>query len=341
MEASVLMGLGRRCSEKPMAPRSISLLALLLFFSIMSVGQGYGQDCPFTEDEAIADTLDPQGYYPLEVGSIWEYTEMSGAHMDDPRREEVVKDTLIDGELFHKLKITTYQYDPDLITEASIQYRYITTTDTSIVHWLQGLLEENPIRFSQDFNSCYLVNDQILYASEGGYNRSFEIEESGVPVSYEVPAMKSIGSAVSLIEDYAYGIGRVGSRGDPSVITKLIYARIDGQAYGTPLDSLFDIRVATDEQPTAPRQPIHLTRYPNPFRSTAHLAFSLTAPAQVTLRISDVLGRVVARPFDGEQLSPGVHRVAWDAARLPAGLYLVQVVVGGQPVASTTLTLIR
>ena len=102
MDESCLIGLGRFCSEKKLILGEINVLALGLLFLILPVRQGYSQTgCPFSEDDAVADTLDPAGYYPLQVGNVWEYIERSGALMGEPRREEVIKDTLIAEDVCH------------------------------------------------------------------------------------------------------------------------------------------------------------------------------------------------------------------------------------------------
>jgi hypothetical protein len=65
-----------------------------------------------------------------------------------------------------------------------------------------------------------------------------------------------------------------------------------------------------------------LLSYPNPFNSTAAIAFDLERPAQVQLRVFDLTGRQVRTLLDGT-LDAGSHQVAFDAEGLPSGTYLV------------------
>ncbi len=72
--------------------------------------------------------------------------------------------------------------------------------------------------------------------------------------------------------------------------------------------------------------------YPNPFQGRTEIAFELPARTHVTLRISDALGRVVARLAD-DVLPTGKHSVTWngrDAAGrvLPAGTYFCRLRTG-------------
>ncbi|MBS1910472.1 MAG: T9SS type A sorting domain-containing protein [Bacteroidetes bacterium] len=68
--------------------------------------------------------------------------------------------------------------------------------------------------------------------------------------------------------------------------------------------------------------------HPNPFNGTTEFDFSLPEAGRATLIISDMMGRTVAVPMDAE-LRAGRHRIAWDAAGLPAGAYLARFQSGG------------
>ena len=71
---------------------------------------------------------------------------------------------------------------------------------------------------------------------------------------------------------------------------------------------------------------------PNPSRGATELRFSLDAPARVTLRVVDVLGREVARVLDGEPLGAGAHAARWDGAAAP-GTYVVVLDADGRQAA--------
>jgi hypothetical protein len=69
--------------------------------------------------------------------------------------------------------------------------------------------------------------------------------------------------------------------------------------------------------------------YPNPFNPTTIIPFMVTESMPVRLAVYDLLGREVAVLVD-EVVSGGLHRAAFDASRLPAGLYLYVLDSAGQ-----------
>ena len=216
---------------------------LLLFLVAHPLSNVYGQDtCPFSDQEAVADTLDSAAYLPMQIGNVWEYTVKDGAFSDDPYREEVISDTLIENTLFYKIRRISFDYNPVIITHADTSYRYQAITDTSIVYWRNDTIEPTPIRFSQEFNSCYEPSSGGQIVVAGGYNRSFDIEYRGNSQAFAAPALKEIGSTF-FGTTYAWGIGQVKISGDPSVITSLVYASVDGIQYGTRLTDRFSISV--------------------------------------------------------------------------------------------------
>jgi Putative Ig domain len=68
---------------------------------------------------------------------------------------------------------------------------------------------------------------------------------------------------------------------------------------------------------------VGLSNYPNPFSAQTLLSFELETGGAVTLEVVDLLGRRVEVLLSGA-LGPGSHEVTWDAASVPAGLYLAR-----------------
>ncbi|MEM6328369.1 MAG: family 10 glycosylhydrolase, partial [Bacteroidota bacterium] len=84
---------------------------------------------------------------------------------------------------------------------------------------------------------------------------------------------------------------------------------------------------------------------PNPSSGQTEIAFSLTTPSRVTVRVLDVLGREVARLVDGDVRATGLHAVEWDGrstsgGRVASGMYLVVLEENGTR-RTRPLTLIR
>jgi hypothetical protein len=63
-----------------------------------------------------------------------------------------------------------------------------------------------------------------------------------------------------------------------------------------------------------------LPNYPNPFRSSTAIQFSISGSEQVTIRIHDATGKIV-RTFDEGILEAGIHTRTFDAADLPTCIY--------------------
>jgi hypothetical protein len=69
--------------------------------------------------------------------------------------------------------------------------------------------------------------------------------------------------------------------------------------------------------------------YPNPFTRQTTLEFTLQQGGPVHLAIYNQLGEQVAVPVD-EFKPAGVHKVSWNAAGLPAGIYYIRLQAGTQ-----------
>ena len=80
---------------------------------------------------------------------------------------------------------------------------------------------------------------------------------------------------------------------------------------------------------------------PNPVTGQAEVAFSLGAPAVVTVRVLDALGREVVRLVDAEPFGPATHTVGWSPADgLSSGAYFVVLDADGQR-ATRAVTVVR
>jgi photosystem II stability/assembly factor-like uncharacterized protein len=82
--------------------------------------------------------------------------------------------------------------------------------------------------------------------------------------------------------------------------------------------------------PGAPVQPETFSlqqNYPNPFNPTTTIEFSLPHSGYVTLKIFDLLGAEVATVV-ARELTAGSHRVDWNAADFPSGVYFYRVIAG-------------
>lgn len=70
-----------------------------------------------------------------------------------------------------------------------------------------------------------------------------------------------------------------------------------------------------------------LPNYPNPFRSTTVIGYTLPDVGPVSLKVYNVLGQHVMTLVEGTQ-SPGTYQVTFDGAALPAGVYVYRLESG-------------
>jgi hypothetical protein len=112
-----------------------------------------------------------------------------------------------------------------------------------------------------------------------------------------------------------------------------------GTAYGQQLS--FSTMMGTDLGPDTDK-PVEFRldqNYPNPFNPSTQISFSLPTGAHVDLAVFDMMGRRVTQLLD-TYTSAGTHRVTFDAAALPSGIYMYVIKAGGIT-ASNKMTLIK
>lgn len=78
-----------------------------------------------------------------------------------------------------------------------------------------------------------------------------------------------------------------------------------------------------------------MSNYPNPAKINTNIRYSLTTPTSVTLTVSDVMGREVARLMSGEQQNAGTYEADFNVSKLATGTYIVTLNAGGKILTST------
>lgn len=64
-----------------------------------------------------------------------------------------------------------------------------------------------------------------------------------------------------------------------------------------------------------------LHAYPNPLNKQTRFNYSLSSPGAVSLRIYDINGNLIDKPFDNIEQAPGYHQYHWQRKDIPAGIY--------------------
>ncbi|MBT3234062.1 MAG: T9SS type A sorting domain-containing protein [Calditrichaeota bacterium] len=62
--------------------------------------------------------------------------------------------------------------------------------------------------------------------------------------------------------------------------------------------------------------------FPNPFNSTVQLNYEIPEASEVSIKIFDTAGRMVANLLDNE-VEAGFHHVLWDGKDATSGVYLI------------------
>jgi len=65
--------------------------------------------------------------------------------------------------------------------------------------------------------------------------------------------------------------------------------------------------------------------YPNPFNPTTTIQFSLSAPAEVTIKVFNVIGQEVATLVNHAQYGTGTNAVEFNATNMPSGVYFYRI----------------
>ena len=104
---------------------------------------------------------------------------------------------------------------------------------------------------------------------------------------------------------------------------------IDATTTPSPLVSSLVARSTT----TATPEGTTLSSYPNPFRETNTIVFSLEQAGHAYLSVYDLTGKEVAELVNGS-LSAGPHRATFAPGRLAAGLYMIKLVHNGKVITS-------
>jgi len=308
-------------------PQSVTISAFCLSL-MMWTGMARAQtDCPFTEADAVPDTLDARGYFPLQVGNVWERVTFTGPFLDHLRQEEVVTDTLIGEDVFYKIQEVIFTQPGNLLPfiNADTVYSFKSLVDGSLLQWTRERGRGELTQLVQDFNTCYDLGAQnSAVVVEGGYATTFSFQPGD---TISLPSTKEFTFLGLATEDYGYGVGLLQSGGDPDVQTDLTYARLSGQEYGVRLESLFDIRVSIEDAHYEPSGSIRLQVYPNPFSAQATLVFRMPGADSIELEIYNALGQRVRRQALGV-MPGGEHQFVMDGTDLSTGMYFVRLVAG-------------
>jgi len=279
-------------------------IKILIFFLIGSIS--------FSQSNEFLD------FYPLSVGNQW--TMLS--QFDVPPYEEhyfvsVEKDTLINDKIYFKIK-TEYPFSNskyysferiDTLTSRVIRYdKYY-----SIDYIIDSLEAEGEDFFTAEryhsiypFNNptqCYWVKTDTVLNIQTVIKAFQGINNDWWPPAYIL----------------AKGFGLVEIQGT-QWRTELVYAKIDGIEYGTPVGNI-------KEESSLPKEFVLTQNYPNPFNPTTIIKYDIPGFSFITLKVYDVLGKEIATLVNDEKPA-GSYEVEFSAIGLPSGIYFYKLQAG-------------
>jgi hypothetical protein len=253
-------------------------------------------------------------YFPFHTGDIWQYK----THVFIPYPETsyivyttvvVGKDTLMtNGKIYRRMNRFEKMFGDGF-------YRIDSTT--ACVYKYEGTTEE----ILTDSLKATVGDQWSYFRCDSVYrNLIFTVATSVKAYSFSVipyPVYFHFAKGFGLIRYSMQEENQVYPVAD-SYETTLIYAKINGQEYGTL------VSVKEDEYPL-PKNFLLKQNFPNPFNPSTTIRYKLHVKAFITLKIFDLLGREVAMLVNEEQ-SAGIHSYKLEASnyKLSNGVYFYQ-----------------
>jgi len=152
---------------------------------------------------------------------------------------------------------------------------------------------------------------------------------------------KSFGEYVLTEGEHTLTVGyrEDGARLDKICISNSIYAPI---GMGEEAENLCEISSVIHSL-EGPDHYVLEQNYPNPFNPKTHIEFSIMEPANIILKIYDILGHEVTTLVN-EHLDTGVHQVSWDAKnsngkQVVSGTYFYRLAAGDRVISQKMLLL--
>jgi hypothetical protein len=262
----------------------------------------------------VAQTIDPNKFFPSSVGNVWEYSYSNGIN-----RFEIVSDSLLEDSS----KYFYYAPNTDPVYRIDTNYNVFWIPTDSGLNW-------HYYKLDVDSGDHWMVRPETA-----------EIQRMEALVRVKYPAI-FLGRSTTIMEityydlnwgdtvinQYAwprftmtigYGIGEImqfdKEGGGPY---KILQGCI---IYGDTIGVITSVKV----DPFTVKSFDLFQNYPNPFNPTTKISWQSPVAGHQTLNIYDVLGNEVATLVD-EYRNAGKYEVNFDAARLASGIYFYRII---------------
>jgi hypothetical protein len=246
-------------------------------------------------------------YFPLQVGNVWEY--------DHPYQTifqlfEVVSDTLMeDSVLVYKVDRKSMFSDGVWLTGAP--YYYHCNPDSTIIYRDDIEFPKTPYTGLPIIDTGHGIGHRLQYQI-GDCLCTFAVTDTGSALFFSrvLPWLEfnTINAeSDSLIVDPTFHWRYVAGIGPTEIgIDTLVYAKINGIEYGTPVK----VGVMHQDRPAIPDE-IRLEVYPNPVSGSTTIFLDNIVRQQIEIQIIDILGRTV-RTFSSQPNIAGFIKIFWD-----------------------------
>lgn len=169
--------------------------------------------------------------------------------------------------------------------------------------------------------NIYNYNDIYLSYSDNGINWSTPINLTNTPDWDELyPSISETGntrSTINIVYQYTKGPGSQSFNDNaPAYRTWQIYKKFT------------DIPTEVTSSNEVPSQFALHHNYPNPFNPSTAIKFDLMKPSYVSLKVYDIMGRLVSTIINNEQFNAGTNEVVFNGEALSSGIYYYTLTAG-------------
>jgi hypothetical protein len=165
---------------------------------------------------------------------------------------------------------------------------------------------------------------------------TISLDRSTIPTEWNVTLIDhELGIETDLKQSYSFELQSVAKKGAKDELVP--------QMQLNTADSRFTLKISGVTTSVEHQQLYRLAleqNYPNPFNPSTSIAFSLAKPAQVSIKVFDLLGRKVAEPVNGV-FQAGAYIQQFNAENLSSGMYFYSMFVDGKVYQTRKMTLIK
>lgn len=252
--------------------------------------------------EIYSQQINPLDFFPYHLGDLWQYIEYPTTQVTTgsiTRIDTISVDTIL----------IYYNYNENPSLKLAIDSSIIFADPNSWFPWYRLNLPVSSIWVRQSIPSWWvhfktqlnqtIFNQVRLTREYHVYNFTPVGDTNGLP-----------GSVEYLVE--GIGLYKITWEGGERVLNGCI---INGIKYGT------IINVDDYENSISPSEH-SIKSYPNPFNNSTIIQYSLPEPAQISIKIYDIIGNEVKELFEGYE-SNGVYSKIWKPETESSGIYFV------------------